>query len=101
MDKTLTDAITVANYHGLTDGELAAVVEAATAARRAEDERPGMVPMTHPGQPGQTLLADPDAVPVYEQSGWRQAAVEPIEDAAPVVDEAPDAKPSKAAAKKE
>jgi len=99
MDKTLTDAITVANHHGLTDRDLVAVVEAATAARRAEDERPGMVPMTHPGLPPQ--LVDPDAVPVYEQSGWRQAAVEPIEDAAPVVDEAPDAKPSKAAAKKE
>ena len=80
MDKTLTDAITVANHYGLTDRDLVAVVEAATAARRAEDERPGMVPMTHPGLPPQ--LVDPDAVPVYEASGWR-IAVDTSADAAP------------------
>jgi hypothetical protein len=70
MDKTLSDAILVANQAGLTDRELAAAVEAATAARLAEAERPGLVPLTHPDLPGRPQLVDPEAVEVYERSGW-------------------------------
>jgi len=95
MDKTLQDALVVAGHYGLTDRELAAVVEAATVAKRAEIDAPGLVPMTHPSQPGLTLGVDPDAVPVYEQSGWDVAA-DTSADAAPETKSKPaKAKPTK------
>lgn len=111
MDKTLQDALAVAGHYGLTDRDLAAVVEAATVAKRAEIDAPELMPMTHPSQPGLTLGVDPDAVPVYEQSGWdvavdtsavAAAESEPDTKTAPVVDEAPtEPATAKAAAKKE
>jgi hypothetical protein len=102
MDKTLSDAILVANQAGLTDRELASVVEAATVARRAEGERPGLVPLTHPDLPDRPpYLADPEAVEVYLRSGWTVLAAEPPEDEA-AEDAAPKpTKAAKAAAKKE
>jgi hypothetical protein len=81
MDKTLSDAILVANEAGLTDRDLAAAVEAATAAKLAAAEQPGMVPLTHPDLPDRPpYFADPDAVEVYLRSGWQRV---PDEDAAP------------------
>jgi len=81
MDKSLSDAIAVAGHYGLSDGEIASAVEAATAAKRADSERPGLVPLVHPDLPGRPpYLTDPDAVEVYLRSGW-QVAPEP--DAAP------------------
>jgi len=102
MDKTLSDAIAVANEAGLTDRELAAVVEAATAARRDALAAPGLVPLTHPDLPGRPpYLADPDAVEVYLRSGWQRVPDEPPEDE-PADDAAPKpTKAAKAAAKKE
>ena len=82
MDKTLSDAILVANNDGITDRELASVVEAATVARREAAERPGLVPMTHPDLPDQPQLVDPDAVEVYERSGWQLVPDEPPDDEA-------------------
>jgi hypothetical protein len=73
MDKTLSDALAVAAQYGLTDREVAAVVEAATAARREVVARPGLVAMTHPDLPDRTQIVDPDAVEVYTRSGWRLA----------------------------
>jgi hypothetical protein len=73
MDKTLSDAVLVANNAGLTDRDLAAAVEAATAAKLAEADRPGLVPLTHPDLPDRPpYLADPDAVEVYLRSGWQR-----------------------------
>src|SRR6266568_5827934 len=80
MDKTLTDALALAELAGLSDRELATVVEAATQARRAAADRPGLVPMTHPDLPDQPQLVDPDAVEVYERSGWQAAPDEPPDD---------------------
>lgn len=100
MDKALENAISAANHYGLTDRDLAAVVEAAVAARRAEADAPGRVAVYHAGL-GRQMLVDPDAVEVYEQSGWKvKPADEPTDDAEPAADAAP-AKPAKAAAKKE
>jgi len=74
MDKSLSDAIAVAGHYGLTDGEIASAVEAATAAKRAESERPGLVALVHPDLPGRPpYLTDPDAVEVYLRSGWQRA----------------------------
>jgi hypothetical protein len=96
MDKTLSDAILVANNAGLTDRDLAAAVEAATAARLAEAERPGLVPLTHPDLPDRPpYLADPEAVEVYLRSGWQRVPEEPP------ADEPKPAKAAKAAPKKE
>jgi hypothetical protein len=81
MDKTLTDALALAALHGLTDKAVAAAVEAATAARLAEAERPGLVPMTHPDLPDRPQLVDPEAVEVYERSGWRLARDAPGDEA--------------------
>jgi hypothetical protein len=77
MDKTLSDAIAVANHHGLTDREIATAVEAATAAKRADAARPGLVPMVLPGV-GQ-INVPADAVEVYERSGWTSVPEEPDE----------------------
>src|SRR6266568_3604732 len=71
MDKTLTDALARAELAGLTDRELATVVEAATQARRDVAERPGLVPMTHPDLPDRPQLVDPEAFEVHKLSGWR------------------------------
>ena len=76
MDKTLTDALALAELVGLTDRELATVVEAATQARRDAAERPGLVPMTHPDLPDRPQLVDPEAVPIYERSGWSPSRAE-------------------------
>jgi len=77
MDKTLSDAIAVASHYGLTDREIASAVEAATAAKRADAARPGLVALVHPDLPGRPpYLTDPDAVEVYLRSGW-QVAPEP------------------------
>jgi hypothetical protein len=102
MDKTLSDAVAVANEAGLTDRELAVVVEAATAARLAEADRPWLVPLTHPDLPDRPpYLVDPEAVEVYLRSGWTVRAAEPPEDEA-AEDAAPKpTKAAKAAAKKE
>src|SRR6266704_584243 len=82
MDKTLTDALALAELVGLTDRELATVVEAATQARRDAAERPGLVPMTHPDLPDRPQLVDPEAVPIYERSGWQAAPDAPPDDEA-------------------
>jgi hypothetical protein len=96
MDKTLSDAILVANQAGLTDREIASVVEAATAARRDALAAPGLVPLTHPDLPDRLpYLADPEAVEVYLRSGWQRAPEEPP------ADEPKPAKAAKAAPKKE
>src|SRR6266581_4685080 len=77
MDKTLTDALALAELVGLTDRELATVVEAATVARREAAERPGLVPMTHPDLPDRPpALVDPEAVEIYERSGWSPTRAE-------------------------
>lgn len=73
MDKGLLDAIAVANHYGVTDAELKAVVEAATAAHRVET--PGRVVIEHTKLHRQ-MLVDPDSVPVYEKSGWRLKAAD-------------------------
>jgi hypothetical protein len=100
MDKTLEAAISAANHYGLTDRDLASVVEVATVAKRAETDRPGLVPLVHPGMPGQ-MLVDPGSVEVYEQSGWQvKPADDTTDDTEPAEVEAP-VKPAKAAAKKE
>lgn len=71
MDKALENAISAASHYGVTDAELATVVEAATAAKRAEaDADPGRVVIVHPALHRQ-MLVDPDSVPVYEASGWQ------------------------------
>lgn len=86
MDKTLTDALALANHYGLTDRELAAVVEAASQAHRDAAERPGLVPMTHQDLPDRPpSLVDPEAVGIYERSGWDVAPDEPPDDEAGAV----------------
>src|SRR6266702_131934 len=65
MDKTLTDALALAELVGLTDRELATVVEAATQARRDAADRPD-----------RPQLVDPEAVPIYERSGWSPSRAE-------------------------
>jgi hypothetical protein len=97
MDKTLTDALALAEHYGLTDREVAAAVEAATVARRDEATRPGLVTVTHPGLPDRTHRVDAEAFEVLKQSGWQlvpDPEPEPVEDK-------PKPKPAKAAAKKE
>jgi hypothetical protein len=89
MDKTLTDAVLVANEAGLTDRALAAVVEAATAAKLAEADRPGLVALVHPDLPDRLQLVDPEAVPIYQRSGWSPTRAE-LDAAA---DMSPDAAP--------
>lgn len=97
MDKTLTDALAVAAEAGLTDRALAAVVEAATAAKLAEADRPGLVALVHPDLPDRPpTLVDPEAVGIYERSGWRPAPDAPDDDEA----EAVTVKATKATAKK-
>jgi hypothetical protein len=92
MDKALENAIAAANHYGLTDRDLAAVVEAAVVARRAEDDAPGRVAVYHSTLHRQ-MLVDPDAVEVYEQSGWKvKPADEPAEPPAEP-DDPPAAKP--------
>ncbi len=71
MDKTLTDALARAELVGLTDRELAAVVEAATAARRDAAES-GMVLMTRPGLPGQPVHVAAESVEYYESLGLQR-----------------------------
>jgi hypothetical protein len=66
MDKSLSDAVAVANEAGLTDRDLAAVVEAATV-RQAEAQRSGLVAMTRPGLPPIHVAAE--AVEYYESLG--------------------------------
>ncbi len=83
MDKTLTDALALAELVGLTDREVAAVVEAATQARRDVAERPGLVPMTHPDLPDRPQLVHPEAVEIYERSGWRTEPEPEPEDGLP------------------
>ena len=85
MDKSLTDALAVAAHYGMSDREVAVAVEAATAARRAEAERPGGVALVHPDLPGTTYLVEPAAVEVYERSGWVVAPApdEPDDDGLP------------------
>ncbi len=101
MDKTLSDALAVAALHGLTDRELASVVEAATVARREAEAQPSMVAMRHPSLPKVSVNVPPDAVEVYERSGWQLAPDAPSDDEA-AEDAAPKpAKAAKAAAKKE
>ncbi len=96
MDKALTDALALAELVGLTDRELATVVEAATQARRDAAERPRLVMLMHPDLPDRPpYLADPEAVEVYLRSGWTRVAEEPP------ADEPKPAKAAKAAAKKE
>jgi hypothetical protein len=89
MDKTLTDAVLVANEAGLTDRDLAAVVEAATVARR-EAERPGLVALARPGLPPVYVAAE--SVEYYESLGVQRE--QPADEPKP-------AKAAKAAAKKE
>lgn len=93
MDKTLLDAVAVANEYGLTDREVASVVEAAVQARRDAAGAPGSVTVVHPDV-GE-IHVHPEAVPIYERSGWTVRAEEPPDD------EPKPAKASKAAAKKE
>src|SRR6266568_2219202 len=82
MDKTLSDAILVANNDGITDRELASVVEAATVARRDAATQPGMVAVRHPSLPEVSFRVPPDAVEVYERSGWQLVPDEPPDDEA-------------------
>ncbi len=90
MDKTLSDALAVAALHGLTDRELASVVEAATVARRdAAAAQPGMVAMRHPSLPKVSVNVPPDAVEVYERSGWHLVPDEPPDDDAEAGDGLP------------
>jgi len=76
MDKTLTDALALAELVGLTDRELATVVEAATAARRDAAES-GMVLMTRPGLPGQPVHVAAESVEYYESLGLQREQPEP------------------------
>lgn len=101
MDKALENAISAAGDYGVTDAELATVVEAATATKRAvADADPGRVVIGHPALHRQ-MLVDPDSVPVYEASGWQVKAADAApDDADPAASAAP-VKPAKAAAKKE
>ncbi len=80
MDKTLTDALALAGLVGLTDRELATVVEAATVARREAEAQPSMVAMRHPSLPKVSVNVPPDAVEVYERSGWHLVPDEPPDD---------------------
>jgi len=80
MDKTLTDALALAELVGLTDRELATVVEAATVARREAEAQPSMVAMRHPSLPKVSVNVPPDAVEVYERSGWHLVPDEPPDD---------------------
>jgi len=82
MDKTLTDALALAELVGLTDRELATVVEAATVARREAEAQPSMVAMRHPSLPKVSVNVPPDAVEVYERSGWQAVPDEPPDDEA-------------------
>ncbi len=82
MDKTLSDAILVANNDGITDRELASVVAAATVARREAEARPSMVAVRHPSLPKVSVNVPPDAVEVYERSGWQAVPDEAPEDEA-------------------
>src|SRR6266566_4181398 len=77
MDKTLSDAILVANNDGITDRELASVVEAATVARRDAAAQPGLVAVRHPSLPEVSFRVPPDAVEVYERSGWTVLGEDP------------------------
>jgi len=98
MDKTLSDAVLVANEAGLTDRDLAAVVEAAMVARRREAAWPGEVLMVHPN--GSRATTTLEAFEVHKLSGWQLV---PPPDPEPVEDET-EPKPAKAAkapAKKE
>lgn len=94
MDKALENAISAANGCGLTDAQLATVVEAATATHRADASRHDLVAMAHPGLP--PVFVDPGALEVHEQAGWKVAADESEPDEPPVA--APPA-PTKATAK--
>jgi hypothetical protein len=85
MDKTLTDALAVAEHYGLSDREVAAAVEAATAVRRAEVERPGMVAMIH--QNGGRAVTTLEALEVHQQSGWQLEPEQPAADAEEVTEE--------------
>ena len=85
MDRTLTDALARAELVGLTDRELATVVEAATAARRDAAES-GMVLMTRPGLPGQPVHVAAESVGYYESLGLQRETPEveaPADDGLP------------------
>jgi hypothetical protein len=94
MDKTLSDAVAVANEAGLTDRDLATLVEAATQARRDAAEQTG-VAMVHPDLPDRPIHVDPEAVELHQQAGWSVLTDEPD------VEEPKPAKAAKAAPKKE
>jgi hypothetical protein len=81
MDKTLTDALALAAHYGVTDRAVAVAVEAVTQAHRDAGEQPGRVAMTHPDLPDRPQLVDPEAVEVYERSGWRLARDAPGDEA--------------------
>jgi hypothetical protein len=94
MDKTLADAILVANEAGLTDRDLAAMVEAATDYHRnsAAVAAAGSVTMVHPALPGEEHHVTPEALEVYAQSGWTvKPASEPAVDPGDPPDETPPA----------
>lgn len=100
MDKTLIDAIALANHHGLTDREIAAAVEVATAARLDVADAAG-VPMVHPNLRGRPIRVDTEAVSMHELAGWVVLADEPPDDD-PAKDAAPQpAKAAKTTPKKE
>ena len=101
MDKALADALQVANHYGLSDRELAAVVEAATVARREEADTPGLL-MWHPSSPDARVPVTAEAFEVHKLSGWQllPAEEEPADDAEDEASDKP-AKATKATAKKE
>jgi len=80
MDKTLSDAILVANNDGITDRDIANAVEVVIAARRAQAKLAGMVAVRHPSLPEVSVNVPPDAVEVYERSGWHLVPDEPPDD---------------------
>src|SRR6266571_9500652 len=82
MDKTLSDAILVANNDGITDRDIANAVEVVIAARRAQAKLAGMVAVRHPSLPEVSVNVPPDAVEVYERSGWQLVPDESPDDEA-------------------
>ncbi len=89
MDKTLSDAILVANNDGITDRDIANAVEVVIAARRAQAKLAGMVAVRHPSLPDVSVNVPPDAVEVYERSGWHLVPDEPPDDDAEAGDGLP------------
>jgi len=77
----LDEALDYARAVGLTDRQIAAVVQAEADRVRFEQDN-GDVTLTHPELDGQIRVA-PDAVPQHELAGWVRAQPPPEAEAAP------------------